>query len=272
MPVPLPLENHVALVTGANHGIGAAIARRLAESGSAVVVSYLRLQDELLEGMPDAYPEARASSADALVSSIDSRGGRAVSMEADLRDPGSPARLFDFAEQHVGPVDILINNATGWVADTFKGQARDRLDRPLEPLSPWSFDRVFGVDARGSALMISEFAQRHRKRGATWGRIVGLSSGGPLGFPEEVSYGAAKAALENLTMSAAFELGDQGVTANIVRPSVTDTGWVTPAVEQAVSESDDLLHIARPDEVADVVCFLCSEAAALITGNVLHLR
>jgi 3-oxoacyl-[acyl-carrier protein] reductase len=106
MSIPPSLENHVALITGANHGIGAAIARRLAESGSAVVLSYLRLQDELLQGMPDAYPEARASSPDALVSSIVARGGRAVSMEADLRDPGSPTRLFDFAEQHVGSVDI----------------------------------------------------------------------------------------------------------------------------------------------------------------------
>lgn len=272
MSIPPSLENHVALITGANHGIGAAIARRLAESGSAVVVSYLRLQDELLQGMPDAYPEARASSADAVVSSIVARGGRAVSMEADLRDPGSPTRLFDFAEQHVGSVDILINNATGWVADTFKGQARDRLSRALEPMSPSSFDQVFGVDARGSALMISEFAQRHRKRGATWGRIVGLSSGGSFGFPEEVSYGAAKAALENLTMSAAFELADLGVTANIVRPPVTDTGWVTPEVERAVAESGELFHVAQPGEVADVVCFLCSEAAALITANVLHLR
>jgi 3-oxoacyl-[acyl-carrier protein] reductase len=149
MSIPPSLENHVALITGANHGIGAAIARRLAESGFAVVVSYLRLQDELLQG--DAYPEARASSADAVVSSIVARGGRAVSIEADLRDPGSPTRLFDFAEQHVGSVDILINNATGWVADTFKGQARDRLNRALEPMSPSSFDQVFGVDARGSA-------------------------------------------------------------------------------------------------------------------------
>jgi 3-oxoacyl-[acyl-carrier protein] reductase len=73
-------------------------------------------------------------------------------------------------------------------------------------------------------------------------------------------------------MSAAFELADRGVTANIVHPPVTDTGWVTPEVEQAVRESDDLIHIARPEEVADVVCFLCSEEAGLITANVLHLR
>jgi 3-oxoacyl-[acyl-carrier protein] reductase len=77
--------------------------------------------------------------------------------------------------------------------------------------------------------MIAEFARRHREGGGTWGRIVGMSSGGPDGFPREVSYGAAKAALENLTMSAAYELADVGITANIVHPPVTDTGWITPA-------------------------------------------
>jgi NAD(P)-dependent dehydrogenase (short-subunit alcohol dehydrogenase family) len=83
-------------------------------------------------------------------------------------------------------------------------------------LSAATHDQVFAVDARGSALMIAEFAQRHISRQAKWGRIIGLASGGPLGFPTEVSYGAAKAALENYTMSAAFELAPYGVTANIV--------------------------------------------------------
>ena len=265
------LSGHVAIVSGANHGIGAAIARALATRGTAVVLAYLRMHDEVDE-IPDAYREARASTADHVVSSIVAEGGRAVAIEADLRDATSPARLFDFAEQQIGPVDILVNNATGWVADTFKATEVDRLKRSLAPLSARTFDQVYEVDARGSALMIATFAERHLERGATWGRIVGLSSGGPDGFPEEVSYGAAKAALENLTMSAAFELADLGITANIVRPPVTDTGWVTPDVERAVERSDTLVHVATPDQVAGVVTFLCSEAASLITANVLQLR
>jgi 3-oxoacyl-[acyl-carrier protein] reductase len=76
-----------------------------------------------------------------------------------------------------------------------------------------TFERQFSVDARGAAALIAEFARRHTERGAQWGRIVGLTSGGPNGFPGEVSYGAAKAALENYTMSAAFELGRFGITA-----------------------------------------------------------
>ena len=78
-----------------------------------------------------------------------------------------------------------------------------------------------------AALLISEFARRHIARGADWGRIIGLTSSGDLGFPEEVSYGAAKAAQVNYTMSAALELARYGITANMVHPPVTDTGWVT---------------------------------------------
>ena len=124
----------------------------------------------------------------------------------------------------------------------------------------------------GSALMIAEFAKRHVARGDRWGRIIGLTSGGGLGFPEEVSYGAAKAAQENYTMSAAIELAPLGITANMVHPPVTDTGWVTDAVRAVVSADPLLIHIASPAEVADVIAYLASDAAALITGNVISLR
>ena len=120
--------------------------------------------------------------------------------------------------------------------------------------------------------MISEFARRHVARQATWGRIIGLTSGGDLGFPEEVSYGAAKAAQENYTMSAALELAPFGVTANMVHPPVTDTGWVSDAVREHVADSPGHIHIAAPGEVAEVIAYLASEAAALITANVIRLR
>jgi len=195
-----------------------------------------------------------------------------MTIEADLADPASPAALFDAAERDLGPVDILINNASGWVADTFKPVATDRLGRSLQPVSAETIDRQFAVDARAAALLIAEFARRHVERSASWGRIIGLTSGGPLGFPEEVSYGAAKAALENYTMSAAFELADYGVTANVVYPPVTDTGWVTGAVRRQVADSSDLVHIAQPEEVAEVIAWLVSEQARLITANIIHLR
>ena len=123
-----------------------------------------------------------------------------------------------------------------------------------------------------AALLIAEFARRHIERQATWGRIIGLTSGGPLGFPTEVSYGAAKAALENYTMSAAFELAPWGITANMVYPPVTDTGWVNDPVRDVVEQNPALIHIAQPDEVAEVIAYLASDHARLITANTIHLR
>src|SRR4051812_19501363 len=92
-------------------------------------------------------------------------------------------RLFDSAEADFGPVDILINNATGWVADTFCATPTPRFGHRQARVSAKTIDRQFAVDARGSALLIAEFARRHAARRATWGRIVALTSGGPTGFP-----------------------------------------------------------------------------------------
>jgi 3-oxoacyl-[acyl-carrier protein] reductase len=147
-----------------------------------------------------------------------------------------------------------------------------RLGRVLAPVTAEGWRQQFGVDALGAALLIAEFARRHIARGGAWGRIVGLTSRAELGFPEEVSYGAAKAAQENYTMSASVELAPYGVTANVVHPPVTDTGWVTDAVRDFVASSPALVHVAAPDEVADVIAYLASDAAALITGNVITLR
>ena len=262
----------MALVTGANHGIGAATARSLASHGAGVLITYLRLDDDPDPGTPAEYAAGRARHATTVVELIRSDGGRAEAIEADLSDDASISLLFDAAERSLGPVEILINNASGWVPDTFSPASGDRLGRNLRPVSAASFDKVFAVDARAAALLIAEFARRHVTRGASWGRIVGLTSGGPLGFPEEVSYGAAKAAQVNYTMSAAFELGGYGVTANVVYPPVTDTGWVTPAVEAFVAADADHFHVAKPEEVAEVIAFLASDLARLITANVIQLR
>jgi 3-oxoacyl-[acyl-carrier protein] reductase len=263
---------HTAIVTGANHGIGAATALALARRGHAVLCTYLRTDDPADPGIPQAYRDHRARDAAAVIARIREDGGKAVAAEADLSDPAVPSLLFDTAEEQLGPVDILVNNATGWLADTFTAAGDDRLGRSLQPVTAATWTRQFGVDAMGAALMISEFARRHIARQGSWGRIIGLTSGGELGFPEEVSYGAAKAAQVNYTMSAAIELAPFGITANMVHPPVTDTGWVTDAVREHVAASSSLIHIASPDEVAEVIAYLASDAAALITANVITLR
>jgi 3-oxoacyl-[acyl-carrier protein] reductase len=261
-----------AIVTGANHGIGAATAAALAQRGCAVLCSYLRVEDQVDPGTPQAYRDHRASTADEVVRQIQAAGGRAAAVEADLSDPATPAVLFDTAEQQLGPVDILVNNATGWVSDTFRPATADRLGRTLQPVSADTWRQQFTVDAMAAALLIGEFARRHIARGAGWGRIIGLTSGGELGFPQEVSYGAAKAAQTNYTMSAAFELAPFGITANMVYPPVTDTGWVTDTVREFVESSQTHVHVASPAEVAEVIAYLASDAAALITANVITLR
>jgi 3-oxoacyl-[acyl-carrier protein] reductase len=253
-------SQHTAIVTGANHGIGAATATALA------------VEDNEDPGVPQAYRDHRARDAQAVVARIRGEGGQALVAEADLSDPASPAVLFDAAQEAFGPVDILVNNATGWVQDSFAATGTDRLGRSLQPVTAATWHQQFSVDAMAAALMISEFARRHLARGGNWGRIIGLTSGGELGFPEEVSYGAAKAAQTNYTMSAALELAPYGVTANMIHPPVTDTGWVTDAVREAVAASPTLIHVATPEQVAEVIAHLATDAATLITGNVITLR
>jgi 3-oxoacyl-[acyl-carrier protein] reductase len=268
--LPYDLSGHVALITGANHGIGAATAKALAGCGASVLISYLRLADP--DDFPKAYRSNRAKDAGEVLSSIHSFGGKAAAIEVDLRDASAAPKLFDYAETKFGPVDILVNNATGWVADTFVSNGEHVTGLSSAFISAASHDQVFSVDARGGALLIAEFARRHISRGSNWGRIIGLTSGGVLGFPTEVSYGAAKAALENYTMSAAVELAPFGITANIVYPPVTDTGWVNDKVREHVKIRSDLIHIVGPEDVAEVIAFLASDLAWLITANIVHLR
>lgn len=267
----LGLTNRVALITGANQGIGAATARALAAQGAAVFLTYLRLDPAEADPVfKPTYGEARARTTDEVVREIREAGGRAESMEADLADPTVVPALFDRAEATLGPVEILVNNASGWLADTFLPDT-DHFGRRLQPVNLDSHNRQFAVDARAPALLIAEFARRHIARNATWGRIIGLTSGGSGGFPGEVSYGAAKAAQENYTMSAAAELGRYGITANMVYPPPVDTGWFTPGVEEAVQESSPLRRVATPEDVAEVITLLASHQARHITGQVIRM-
>jgi 3-oxoacyl-[acyl-carrier protein] reductase len=264
-----PLLGKVALVTGANHGIGAATALALAGRGADVVITYLRsaAADDTSE-----HARQRAQGGTATVAAIKAMGRRVTAIEVDLSDAAVPAQLFESAETELGPVSVLVHNASGWHKDSFAHEGSDAVGRYNHPVTAETIDSQMLVDARAGALLMAEFIERHRRRGSSWGRIVSLTSGVGREFPGEVSYGAAKAALISYTLSAASEMAADGVTANVVYPPVTDTGWVTAEVRDFVDRDPNHHHVAEPEEVADVIAWICGEAGRIFTGNIIRLR
>jgi 3-oxoacyl-[acyl-carrier protein] reductase len=264
------LQGRVALVTGANHGIGAATATALAEQGARVFLTYLRLgpDDPGVDSTGlESYATPRARGAEKVVDEIRQAGGTAAMWEADLSVAEVVPELFDRAERELGPVEILVNNADFWIGDTFLATTTDEFGRRLSPVTAEGHDRSFAVNTRASALLIAEFARRHIERDAEWGRIIGLTTGPSSGFPGEVTYGASKNALESYHVAAARELGRYGITSNIVCPPPTDTGWITPEMATEFAKMPPLYHVGQPGEVAEVIVYLASHQARFVTGQ-----
>jgi 3-oxoacyl-[acyl-carrier protein] reductase len=264
-----PTHTRVAIVTGANHGIGAAIALALARDGTDVAAAYLRIEAPPSLPLPEDYLRARERDCSELERAIAAEGRRCVAVEADLVDPRAPEQIFA-AAMSLGVPSILVNNASSAHPDTFRPAGQDTMRRKVEAVSAESATPPLMVDARGTALMIAGFVRQFRAHRLASGRIVSLTSSGSRGFPGEASYGAGKAALESYTLSAAVELANDGITANVVHPPITDTGWITRVVRERAATSR--ARIATPEEVAAVVAWLCSDGAGLITGNVIRLR
>jgi 3-oxoacyl-[acyl-carrier protein] reductase len=272
MALPHTLAGQVALVTGANHGIGAAIAEALAARGADVLITYLRSNPDADADQLPAYRAQRGQGGQETVAAVTALGRRCVAVEADLTGDDIAASLYDAAEAQLGPVSVLVHNASGWRKDSFGDGGLDAVGRPNHQVTPASIDAQLHVDARAGALLMAEHVARHRARGATWGRIVTMTSGEGRAFPGEVSYGAAKAALISYTLSAASEMAADGITANVVHPPVTDTGWITDEVRSFVAGDPDHHHIATPAEVAETIAWLCADANHLVTGNLIRLR
>jgi len=279
------LEGKVVLITGANNpcGIGAAVARAFAAQGARLFLHYFRpanvvakVQAEETPLWPgeEFYATQQAKSAAEVLDALHHIGADAHAWEADLSDADAIPQLFEQAERLLGPVEVLINNAAHWEADTFvppTAELSNKLvelwtDRPAST-SPAVFDRLFSVNTRAPLLLMAEFARRHVARGARWGRIVNVSTDGADRFPSEVSYGASKFALESYSRSAASELGKFGVTVNIVSLGPVQTGWITPALEGAILPAIPLGRVGTPADVADIILFLASEQARWMTGQ-----
>jgi 3-oxoacyl-[acyl-carrier protein] reductase len=281
------LKDKVVLVTGANHGIGAATAKAFAAQGAAVFITYLRLHpadglasrsDEKSTPGEALYALNRAASADQILHAIRDQGGRAEAWEADLSDPATVPQLFDRVEEALGPVDVLVNNAAHWETDTLIPPGREPRNQLVElwtsrspVIAPQSHDRHFAVNSRAVALMMAEYARRHIERNARWGRIINVSTDGAPGFPGEVSYCASKAALESYSRAAAQEFGQYGITVNILSPGPIQTDWITPELERTLLPTIPLGRMGQPEDVADVILFLASEQARWLTGQQLFV-
>jgi 3-oxoacyl-[acyl-carrier protein] reductase len=266
------LENRVVLITGGNHGIGAATARAFATQGARAFITYLRLspQDYGIDpeearrasepGLP-LYHATQTRSAAAVVGEIRQGGGMAESWETDLADPATIPGLFDLAEQKFGPVTVLVNNAAYCETppDTIFGTSAE------------SVDNHFAVNTRAAVLLMAELVRRHKERGGRWGRVINVSTDAAQNFGGQISYGASKAATEAFTRSVATEVGPLGITVNSVAPGPVQTGYISRESEKELLPEIPLRRIGEPEDIADAIVFLSSEQARWITGQVIKV-
>lgn len=281
------LRGKVAVVTGGNHGIGAAIAKAFAAQGAHVFLTYKRLPlatsvDLAQAGTPGEaqYALGRSQSAEAVLAKIRAHGGEATAFEADLSDVEIADVLFERAEAAYGPVNILVNNAAHWEASTFIPQTQNLAQsfstqwmRSSVPVFDAGLhNRAFAVNARAVGLLMTTFTRRLVERGGQWGRVINVSTDGAHCFPSEVTYGASKAALEAYSRSAAAELGQFGITVNVVSPGPIQTGYITPEMEGDIRRRTPLGRVGYPEDIADVVLFLASEQARWVTGQTIRVN
>lgn len=239
----LPLEGRIALVTGSGQGIGRATAQRLARAGADIVINF--------RSNISAAAEAKAS--------IEAMGRRCIAIQADVSQEEEVTRLFTHAQQELGPVTILINNA---------GTTRDKL---ILQMSLADFEHVMDANLR-STFLCTKAALRSMMK-ARWGRIVNVASvAGLLGNAGQANYSASKAGIIALTISTAREMASRNITANAIAPGFIPTELTSNLTEQQLKtmlEITPLKRFGTTEEVAAAIGFLCSPEAGYITGQIL---
>jgi 3-oxoacyl-[acyl-carrier protein] reductase len=219
------LKGRVALVTGGSRGIGRAIAISLAEAGAAVAVNYL----------------SKAAEANAVVAAIHKQGGRAISVGADVSKAAAVNGMVAGIERELGPIDVLVNNA---------GIA---INRPVDELTEEDFDLTMAVNLKSVFLCTQAVLAGMRRR--RWGRIVNISSGAARGAGGVgPHYNASKAGMEGMTRGYAARLVKDGITVNVVAPSLIETDMVTAVASSAARIP--LGRFGKPEECAKIVMML----------------
>lgn len=239
------LIGKIALITGSSQGIGRATAERLAMAGADIVINY--------RSNAGAAAEAKAC--------VEALGRRCIAVQADVSQEEEILHLFAEANQQLGPVSILVNNA---------GMTRDKL---ILQMSLADFASVMQTNLY-SAFLCTRAALRGMMK-ARWGRIVNVSSvAGLLGNAGQANYSASKSGLLTLTLSTAREMASRNITANAVAPGFIPTELTSTLTEQQKKAMLDITPLGRfgtPEEVAATIAFLCSPEAGYITGQIIRV-
>lgn len=239
------LKGKVAIVTGASKGIGAAIAKGLAEAGAAVVVNYASSKD----------------GADRVVKEIKQKGGNAIAVQGDVSRAADVKRVFEEAKKAYGSLDVLVNNAGVY------GFA------PLESTTEDEFHREFNTNVLGTILATREAVKYFGNDG---GSVINVgSAASSMTPPNTVVYTATKGAIDAVTRVLAKELGPKGIRVNSLNPGGVDTegtrsaGVVGSDFEKQMIAQTPLGRFGQPTDIAPVAVFLASPASAWVTGEVL---
>ena len=240
------LARKVALVTGASKGIGAAIARELAERGAAVAVNY----------------SGSKAAAEKIVSEIEAAGGKAIALQADLSNPTSAAPLANAVADKLGPIDILVNNAGVYEFS------------PLEQITPEHFHKQFNLNVLGLLMITQAAVTRFNPAG---GSIINIGSVvGKMAPPMGAVYSATKGAVDTITVALSKELGPKKIRVNALNPGLIETegthgaGIMGSEFEAGAAKATPLGRIGQPQDIATAAALLASQDSGWLTGQTIY--
>ena len=239
------LQGKVALVTGASKGIGAAIARELAERGAAVAVNY----------------SGSKAGADKVVAEIKAKGGNAIAIQTNLADPDSIGPLVEKTARELGPISILVNNAGVYEFS------------PIESVTPEHFHKQFNLNVLGLILTTQAALGHFNPQG---GSIINIGSVAAGGVPGATVYSATKGALDSVTLALSQELGARKIRVNSLNPGMVETegvhaaGFIGSDFQKQAEAETPLGRIGQPDDIADVAAFLASDDSAWLSGQTIQ--